>query len=159
MPAFDDARSRVRPVDAKAAQAADTRQARLTKPAGALGRLETLGAQLAAIARTCPPPVPARPAVAVFAGDHGVLAEGVTPWPAAVTAQMVANFLAGGAAINVVAREVGASVTVIDVGVATAIPPVPAASGSRFVDANVRAGTGNLAVEEAMTLAEAGLAL
>jgi nicotinate-nucleotide--dimethylbenzimidazole phosphoribosyltransferase len=159
MAAFDDARSRVRPVNAEAARAADARQARLTKPAGALGRLEALGSRLAAIAGVCPPPVPASPAVAVFAGDHGVLAEGVTSWPAEVTAQMVANFLAGGAAINVFAREVGASVTVVDVGVATAIPPVPAASGSRFVDANVRLGTGNLAVEPAMTQAEAALAL
>jgi len=97
----------------------------------------------------------------VFAGDHGVLVEGVTPWPAEVTAQMVANFLTGGAAINVIAREVGAAVVVVDVGVSTAVPPVavdPERSG-RFVDAKVRPGTGNLAIEPAMSRAEADAAL
>src|SRR6266511_4131801 len=96
-----------------AAQAmADARQLhdRLTKPQGSLGRLEELGVQLCGIAGTCPPPVPQPATVAVFAGDHGVLAEGVTPWPQEVTAQMVENFLAGGAAINVLARQAGARV-------------------------------------------------
>jgi len=98
--------------------------------------------------------------VAVFAGDHGVLAEGVTPWPAEVTAQMVANFLTGGAAINVIAREVGAAVVVVDVGVATAIPAAGDAQAvGRFVDAKVRPGTGNLAVEPAMSRREADAAL
>src|SRR4029077_11525625 len=108
------------------------------KPPGALGRLEALGTQLAAIAGQVPPPVPEPAAVAVFAGDHGVLAEGVSPWPQEVTAQMVANFSAGGAAVNVLAREVGASVTVVDVGVATPYPSSPA-----IVDAKVRPGTRN----------------
>ena len=108
--------------------------------------------------------------VAVFAGDHGVVAEGVTPWPQEVTAQMVANFLAGGAAVNVLAREVGAAVVVCDVGVATDIPglaagptgeaPSPGAAGrGGFVAAKVRPGTGNLAAEPAMTEAEAAAAL
>jgi len=117
--------------------------------------------------------VPADATVVVFAGDHGVLVEGVSPWPAEVTAQMVANFLAGGAAINVLAREVGARVVVVDVGVATPIPgagvPLPGAGGllagggdgpvGDFVAAKVRAGTGNLAIEPAMTVDEAGRAL
>jgi nicotinate-nucleotide--dimethylbenzimidazole phosphoribosyltransferase len=115
--------------------------------------------------------------VAVFAGDHGVLSEGVTPWPQAVTAQMVANFLAGGAAINVIAREVGARVIVVDVGVATPIPGLEAAAGgvggsaaaaagaapavavAGFRSANVRSGTGNLTTEPAMSTAEADTAL
>jgi nicotinate-nucleotide--dimethylbenzimidazole phosphoribosyltransferase len=89
-----------------------------------------------------------------------VLDEGVTPWPAEVTAQMVANFLTGGAAINVIAREVGAAVVVVDVGVSTAIPPVTVDPDlGRFVDAKVRPGTGNLAVEAAMSPGEAAAAL
>jgi nicotinate-nucleotide--dimethylbenzimidazole phosphoribosyltransferase len=98
--------------------------------------------------------VPSPAAVAVFAGDHGVLAEGVSPWPAEVTAQMVANFCAGGAAINVLARHAGASVTVVDVGVASPLEPHPS-----LVSAKVRAGTGNLAVEPAMSVDEARAAL
>jgi nicotinate-nucleotide--dimethylbenzimidazole phosphoribosyltransferase len=101
--------------------------------------------------------------VAVFAGDHGVLDEGVTPWPQAVTAQMVSNFLSGGAAINVIAREVGARVVVVDVGVATPISGLEAAvadaTGARFYGVNVRPGTGNLSVEPAMSTAEAAAAL
>jgi nicotinate-nucleotide--dimethylbenzimidazole phosphoribosyltransferase len=101
--------------------------------------------------------------VAVFAGDHGVLAEGVTPWPQEVTAQMVANFLGGGAAINAIAREVGARVVVVDVGVATPIPgagPDGVAAGTAaWRSANVRLGTGNLSVEPAMTGAEVEEAL
>ena len=67
----------------------------MTKPRGALGRVEDLAVALAGIAGQCPPPLPEPAAVAVFAGDHGVHAQGVTPWPQEVTAQMVANFLAG----------------------------------------------------------------
>jgi len=90
----------------------------------------------------------------VFAGDHGVLAEGVTPWPQDVTAQMVQNFLAGGAAINVLARQTGARVIVVDVGVATELDPAPGLARKK-----VRAGTGNIAREPAMTVAEARQAL
>lgn len=140
---------RVEPVDGRAAAAAEEHHLRLTKPPGSLGRLESAGVQLAAIAGVCPPPVPEPVAVAVFAGDHGVLAEGVSPWPAEVTAQMVANFCAGGAAINVLARHAGASVVVVDVGVASACEPHPL-----LVDANVRRGTGNVAVEPAMSIEE-----
>lgn len=137
------------PVSSRAAAAAREHQLRLTKPPGSLGRLESAGEQLCAIAGVCPPPVPSPVAVAVFAGDHGVLAEGVSPWPAEVTAQMVANFCAGGAAINVLARHAGASVVVVDVGVATPCPPHPS-----LIEANVRRGTANLAVEPAMSLDE-----
>src|SRR4051812_18687706 len=98
--------------------AARERQARLTKPAGSLGALEELSIRLAGLAGTCPPPLPEPATVAVFAGDHGVHAQRVTPWPQEVTAQMVANFVAGGAVVNAVARQNGADVMVIDVGVA-----------------------------------------
>ena len=154
MSAFGDAAARVVPVDTDAAAQARARHDRLTKPPGSLGRLEDAGIQLSAIARRCPPPVPEPATVAVFAADHGVLDEGISPWPQEVTAQMVANFGAGGAAVNVLARHVGAEVVVVDVGVATDLPDV---AGLRR--AKVRAGTDNLAKGAAMTLADAEAAL
>ncbi|WP_371748979.1 nicotinate-nucleotide--dimethylbenzimidazole phosphoribosyltransferase [Aquihabitans sp. G128] len=144
----------VAPVDAEAAAEADARQLRLTKPAGALGRLEQLGTQLAAIAGAVPPPVPEPVALGVFAGDHGVLVEGVSPWPQEVTAQMIANVAGGGAAVSVLARQVGVAVTVVDVGVATPWP-----EGAAVLDRNVRRGTANLADGPAMTRDEALAAL
>jgi nicotinate-nucleotide--dimethylbenzimidazole phosphoribosyltransferase len=154
MPQFDEAVGRVVATDPAAADEVAALQGTLTKPPGSLGRLEGVSVRLGAIARRCPPPVPAPAAVAVFAGDHGVVAEGVTPWPQEVTAQMVANFCGGGAAVNVLARHVGADVLVVDVGVAGELPDMP---GLRQV--KVRAGTGNIAVEPAMTAAELGRAL
>jgi nicotinate-nucleotide--dimethylbenzimidazole phosphoribosyltransferase len=142
-------------IDSSAAAAALEYHDRLTKPRGSLGRLEEIGVRLCAIAGACPPPVPAPVTVAVFAGDHGVVAEGVTPWPQEVTAQMVANFCAGGAAINVLARHAGAEVIVVDVGVAT---PIPTESNA-LVRRNVALGTRNLAVVPAMTRAQAVSAL
>jgi nicotinate-nucleotide--dimethylbenzimidazole phosphoribosyltransferase len=149
-----DALARITPVDAAAGRAAAHHQDRLTKPRGALGRVEALGVQLAAISGAVPPPLPAPAAVAVFAGDHGVLAQGVTPWPKEVTAQMVANFLAGGAAINVLARQLHATVTVVDVGVDADLPAAP---GLR--SAKVRRGTADLAVEPALTPEDVDAAL
>ncbi len=154
MPPFDDAAAAVVPVDASAASEARTRHAQLTKPPGSLGRLEDAGARLAAVARICPPPVPDPAAVAVFAGDHGVLAQGVTPWPQEVTAQMVANFCAGGAAVNVLARHVGATVTVVDVGVVGDLPAAPGLEVRK-----VRRGTADLATGPAMSEADAVAAL
>jgi nicotinate-nucleotide--dimethylbenzimidazole phosphoribosyltransferase len=146
-------------VDEGAARSAGEHHGRLTKPPGSLGRVESLGIQLAAIAGSDPPPMPRPAAVAVFAADHGVVAEGVTPWPQEVTAQMVANFVAGGAAINVLARHAGASVTVIDVGVASDLDALGLDGAPGLLRRAVRAGTGNLAVEPAMSLAEARQAL
>jgi nicotinate-nucleotide--dimethylbenzimidazole phosphoribosyltransferase len=156
--AFEAAAAAVRPLDEAAMAEARARQDRLTKPRGALGRLEDLSVQLAGIAGVCPPPVPAPAAVVVFAADHGVVAEGVTPWPQEVTAQMVANFVSGGAAINVLARAVGASVTVVDVGVATSLPPgCDGAPG--LVRHPLGPGTANLAVSPAMDRATCQAAL
>jgi nicotinate-nucleotide--dimethylbenzimidazole phosphoribosyltransferase len=143
------------PLDTAAIAAAEQLQDRLTKPQGSLGRLEALGIQLSGIAGSCPPPVPEPVTVAVFAGDHGVVQAGVTPWPSEVTAQMVANFCAGGAAINVLARHVGASVVVVDVGVASPIPT----ESTALLRRNVAQGTANLAVGPAMTEAQARAAL
>ena len=144
----------IRPADPEAMAAARQLQSRLTKPAGSLGALEDLSVRLAGLAGVCPPPLPQPAAVAVFAGDHGVHAQGVTPWPQEVTAQMVANFLAGGAVVNAFARQVGATVTVVDVGVASESEP---AAG--LVSANVRRGTRDFTVEAAMTLDEARAAV
>jgi nicotinate-nucleotide--dimethylbenzimidazole phosphoribosyltransferase len=154
MTAFVEALAHVGPPDARAAADAQERHDRLTKPRGALGRLEALGVRLAAMSGQVPPPVPAPAAVAVFAADHGVLAEGVSPWPKEVTAQMVANFLAGGAAINVLARQMNATVTVVDVGVDADLPDAPG-----LVGAKVRRGTRNLAREAALVPHEVDAAL
>lgn len=158
----------IRPPDEPAMAAARELQGRLTKPAGSLGALEELSVRLAGLAGHCPPPLPEPAAVAIFAGDHGVHAQGVTPWPQEVTAQMIGNFLAGGAVVNAFARQAGASVTVVDVGVATALPVAasgghagdrPARDEPRLVAANVRAGTRDMAVTAALTRDEARAAV
>ena len=136
----------VAPLDGVAMTAADARQSRLTKPPGSMGRLEALGTQLAGVTGVCPPPVPEPVAVAVFAGDHGVHAQGVTPWPQEVTVQMVANVCAGGAVVNALARQVGADVVVVDVGVVGDAPP-----HERLTTAKVARGTADLSVGPAMT--------
>ena len=92
----------------------------LTKPPGSLGRLESLAVTLAAVTGEDFPRV-SPPGVVVFAADHGVAEEGVSAFPQAVTAQMVANFAAGGAAINVFARRIDARLEVVDVGVASGL--------------------------------------
>lgn len=121
-----------------------------TKPPGSLGRLELLGLQIGLIQRTVRPRIE-RPAMIVFAGDHGIAAEGVSPFPQEVTVQMVANFIAGGAAINVLSKASGMTLEVVDAGVASASP---AAEG--FVDAAIRrGGTRNFAHDPAMTRDEA----
>jgi nicotinate-nucleotide--dimethylbenzimidazole phosphoribosyltransferase len=112
-----DVVARIAPPDAAARTAALQRQARLTKPAGALGRLEELSVWASGVQERCPPNPFARVRVVVVAADHGIAQSGVSAYPAEVTAQMVANFLAGGAAVNVLARQTGASVRVVDMGV------------------------------------------
>lgn len=156
---FEAAAALVGPIDHEAARDALDRHDHLTKPPGSLGRLEALGVQLAAIAGTVPPPVPSPAAVAVFAGDHGVLGEGVTPWPQEVTGQMVANFVAGGAAINVLARQAGATVTVVDIGVASDLDGLGLEGAPNLLRRNVRRGTANLATGPAMTDGEVREAL
>src|SRR4051794_7411791 len=102
---------------------------RLTKPRGSLGRLEVVAEQLAGITGRPAAPV-GHPALVVAAADHGVVRRGVSAYPAEVTAQMVANFAAGGAAISVLARSIGASVVVLDVGVAGDIPGAASGEGA-----------------------------
>ncbi|MFF9571132.1 nicotinate-nucleotide--dimethylbenzimidazole phosphoribosyltransferase [Streptomyces sp. NPDC014685] len=139
----------IRPLDAKALGEAWERQKRMTKPAGALGMLEIISAQLAGLSRVCPPPIPEPAAVAIFAGDHGVHAQGVTAWPQEVTGQMVANFLGGGAVCNAFASQVGAEVCVIDVGVAAELPATPG-----LLPRKVRAGTADFTTGPALTREE-----
>ena len=102
-----DVLAAIAPPDAEAMAAARERQDRMTKPRGSLGALEEVSVRLAGLAGSCPPPLPEPACVAVFAADHGVHAQGVTPWPQEVTAQMVANFLAGGAVVNAFAAQAG----------------------------------------------------
>lgn len=115
----------VEPLDEQACSSADERQAMLTKPAGSLGELEAIARRLAGITGTCPPPVPEPVALAVFCGDHGVHAQGVSPWPQEVTMQMAFNFIAGGAMTSVLARQVGAEVAIVDMGVTGDMPEQP----------------------------------
>jgi nicotinate-nucleotide--dimethylbenzimidazole phosphoribosyltransferase len=151
---FADVARRLEPLDERARRQARARHDQLTKPPGSLGGLEDLGAHLAAITGVCPPPVPHSPAVVVFAADHGVAGAGVTMWPQDITTQMVANFVRGGAAINVLARQVGAVVHVVDVGVARDLTAHPGLHHHK-----IRPGTDSLAGGPAMTPANAAAAL
>src|SRR5438552_7876282 len=141
----------IAPPDDGAALAARRHLDTLTKPPGSLGRLEDLAVRLAAL-RGGPPRVES-PVVFVFAGDHGVVAEGVSAYPQTVTAQMVENFLAGGAAINVLARQAGARVVIADFGVA--IPVAPPSGTPDFARIRIGAGTANMATAPAMSSAQA----
>ncbi|MCB0950053.1 MAG: nicotinate-nucleotide--dimethylbenzimidazole phosphoribosyltransferase [Mycobacterium sp.] len=136
----------IAPPDAEAANAARERHTTLTKPIGALGRLEDLSVWVAACQGSCPPNQFARARVVVFAADHGVADAGVSAYPAEVTAAMVANFEAGGAAVNVLAALAGAGVRVVDIAVDTAEPLSPAIGTHK-----VRRRSGNIAVADALT--------
>jgi nicotinate-nucleotide--dimethylbenzimidazole phosphoribosyltransferase len=141
--------ARIQPLDRAAMSAAEARQLQLTKPPRALGRLEALSIQLAGITAR-PRPRLSHKLVAVMAADHGVVAEGVSAFPAEVTPGMVMNFVAGGAAINVLSRQIGARVLVTDVGVNA---DLSAAAGVR--QRKVRRGTANMALGPAMSRDEA----
>jgi nicotinate-nucleotide--dimethylbenzimidazole phosphoribosyltransferase len=147
---------RVRPVDITWRDRAEARLDELTKPSRSLGRLEWIAARLCAIQETLRPRVTPRRLI-IFAADHGVTEEGVSAYPSAVTAQMVGNFLRGGAAINVLARALGTHVSVVDAGVAGDID----ASGhaAAFVSRRVRPGTLNMTKGPAMSEDELASAL
>lgn len=132
--------------DAAAAAAARRRHTRLTKPLGALGRLEELSEWVASCQGSCPPKQFERARVVVFAGDHGVAAAGVSAYPAEVTAAMVANFDAGGAAVNLLAALAGAGVRVADIAVDTAEPLSPSIGAHK-----VRRSSGDITVADALT--------
>jgi nicotinate-nucleotide--dimethylbenzimidazole phosphoribosyltransferase len=140
----------VSPPDEASRQAALTRHRQLTKPPGSLGRLEELGTWLAACQGECPPNPLRRPRIVVFAGDHGVATRGVSAYPSEVTAQMVANFAAGGAAINVLAAAAGAGVRVVDMAVDAET------ADEKF---KVRRASAPIDAEDALTEAEVDAAL
>ncbi|MBV9515436.1 MAG: nicotinate-nucleotide--dimethylbenzimidazole phosphoribosyltransferase, partial [Mycobacteriaceae bacterium] len=140
--------------DAATATAARERQKSLTKPPGSLGRLEDLSVWVASCQGLCPPKQFERARVVVFAGDHGVVAAGVSAYPPEVTAQMVANIESGGAAVNVLARVAGAGVRVVDIAVDCEAPLTPAIGAHK-----VRRSSGNLGVEDPLTGEEASAAV
>ncbi len=142
------------PIDKQAAKQAQARQNRLTKPPGSLGRLEEMSIQLAGM-KADPMPEVSRKAVIVMAADHGVALEGVSAFPVEVTKQMVLNFLHGGAAINVLARQAGAATHIVDIGVASDFDPSLPGLWRR----KIAYGTRNMAKEPAMTSAQAEQAL
>lgn len=148
--------SRIVPQDASIRAKAHARLAALTMPYWALGRLLDLAEDLAGITRSLHPPI-ARKAIFTMAGDHGVVAEGVSKYPQEVTPQMVANFVAGGAGINALARQAGATVNVVDMGVAADLGPLAAAG--KIISRRIGPGTRNMAVGPAMSRKEAEAAL
>jgi nicotinate-nucleotide--dimethylbenzimidazole phosphoribosyltransferase len=131
--------------DEAARQAALQRDAQLTKPGGALGRIDALVPQLAAL-RGQPRPDVDAVWIAIFAGDHGVAAEGISAYPQSVTGQMLANFVGGGAAVSVLARQLGATLEVIDLGTASPVGPLP---GVRHL--GLGSGTANMVNGPAMS--------
>ncbi len=145
-------------LDRGAMAAARARQDTLTKPLGALGRLEELSILLAGMTGELTPDL-SRRVVFVAAADHGVVAQGVSAYPQEVTLQMVLNFLRGGAAINVLARQMGAKVVVVDAGVAGELPP-----GAAVLSRKLAFGTADfsrgpaMSREHAVTIVEAGIA-
>ena len=138
----------ISPTDQSVMVQAQARLDNLTKPLGALGKLEECAKQVAGIRQSLTPDV-AQKTIITFAGDHGVVEEGVSAVPAEVTPQMVANFLAGGAGVNVLANHVGAEVRVVDVGVAVPV------TGDGLIIAKVKAGTDNIRKGPAMSEDEA----
>ena len=141
--------SKIQPLDESAMEAARLRQDNLTKPRGSLGKLEHISIKMAGITRN-PRPKIIHKVVTVMAGDHGVIAEGVSAYPSDVTPQMVYNFLMGGAAINVLSRQVGARVVTVDMGVAIEMDPHP-----DLIVKKIALGTGNIAKGPAMTKEQA----
>ena len=146
---LDQAIRQIGPADAEARRRAEARQLRLTKPPGSLGRLEQVSVQLAGIFATEKPRIRGR-AVIVAAADHGVVAQGVTGYPQAVTGQMVQNFLKGGAAVSVLSRQLGVRQIIVDAGVASGIQDHP---DLRRVSAGH--GTGDITLGPAMSARQA----
>ncbi len=143
--------------DADARAAGLARWDTLAKPPGSLGRLEQLGGWVCAVQGSCPPRPIDDVRVVVFAGDHGVAASGVSAYPSTVTAAMVRAMVDGGAAVNVLARQVGATVSVVDMSVDADLSDLTDLTGlpPAVTRHKVRRGTGDIAVEDAMTLEQA----
>lgn len=142
-----------KPLDTQVLELAQARQQQLTKPAGSLGQLESLAVQLAGLQGQVKPGLD-QVWIAIFAGDHGVVAEGVSAYPQEVTGQMLHNFVNGGAAISVLARQLGASLEVVDLGTVT-----PSLNLPNVRHLNIGPGTANFVQGSAMTQAQGELAL
>ena len=141
--------NKIKPLDKTAMAEARARQDTLTKPAGSLGRLEELSIQIAGIQGKARPVIENK-AMITMAGDHGVVDEKVGNWPREVTAQMVENFLRGGAGINVLARQAGARIVFVDMGVASDLKPNP-----QLIVKKIGYGTKNMCLGPAMTREQA----
>ncbi len=146
-------RTAIAPADPQAMAVVQHRLDQLTKPQGSLGQLEHLLVRLAG-SRGNGLPTVQQPVILLAAADHGVAAAGVSAYPQAVTAQMVQNFLAGGAAINVLAAHTGARLLLVDAGILTPVPDDP-----RLHRLDIRRGTGNIATQPALARAEAQAAM
>ena len=153
MSTLDETIKSIRPVDLHLEPAIRAHLDQLTKPPKSLGRLEDLAAQYCLVTNSLTPSL-GKKKIFTFAGDHGVAAEGVSAYPKEVTPQMVRNLLAGGAAVNVLARHAGAEVAVIDIGVDDPLNEAP-----NLIRRKVKSGTNNIAKGPAMTLEEAGQAI
>jgi nicotinate-nucleotide--dimethylbenzimidazole phosphoribosyltransferase len=138
----------IRPVASEIAGRLQAKIDQKTKPLGALGRLETLALQIGCIQQTLVPRLE-KPTIVIFAGDHGITAEGVSAYPAMVTYQMVMNFLNGGAAINIFAQQHGIEIKIVDAGVNYDFVPHP-----HLINAKIAKGTQNFLLQPAMTLSE-----
>ncbi|MBT7072948.1 MAG: nicotinate-nucleotide--dimethylbenzimidazole phosphoribosyltransferase [Anaerolineae bacterium] len=145
--------AKIQPLDEAAMAAAKARQDILTKPAGSLGRLEELSIQIAGVTGQAIPAINDK-VIITMAGDHGVVAEGVSAFPQEVTPQMVLNFLYGGAAINVLSKQVGARISVVDMGVAADMEPHPL-----LVIKKIAKGTANMTQGPAMSREDAEKAI
>ena len=150
---LDDIIRRIQPLDKNAVSLARARQETLTKPAGSLGRLEELSIQIAGIQAKARPQIKQK-AVIIMVADHGVTAEGTSAYPQEVTAQMVLNFIRGGAGINVISRQVGARMIVVDVGIAG-----KTSSFLGIVKQKIAPGTQNMCSGPAMSLEQARLSI
>ena len=148
-----DVLAQIRPIDREVMAKTQKRLDSLTKPPGSLGVLEEIACQIAGITGQVCPPIPPKTCI-LMAGDHGVVAEGVSAFPQEVTPQMIANFARGGAAMNVITRHVGSELVLVDVGVAADLPDMPG-----LLKRKVAYGTANMAVGPAMTRKEALTAL
>ncbi len=143
----------IKPLDKNAMSLARARQDTLTKPAGSLGKLEELSIRLAGIQGRSNPRI-SQKAIAIMVADHGVVAEGTSAYPQEVTAQMVLNFVRGGAAINVISRQIGARVVVVDIGISADTGSFPG-----IVHCKVARGTNNMCRGPAMTPEQAEQAI
>ena len=148
----------IKPVGQEWIEKARQRTAQLVMPLRALGRLHDISEQICAIQKTLDPSID-RKAFLVMAGDHGIAAEGVSAYPQEVTGEMIKTFLTGGAGINVLSRQIGAEIIVVDLGIVPQLDPASLNAGERLLIRKVACGTANFAIGPAMSNQEAETAI